>query len=297
MESRSAAWLTAFCALIWGGSFLVNDDGLRAAGLDPAVFTFWRFAIAAVVAVIAAVALKQLKLRVFGEPIVWGLAALSAIAFLLQYVGQGATTPARAALFVNANVITVAILSWIVLRQRPTIPIVLAMFVALAGVVLLQLRSGATELAEGTWQGDLITFLCGAAGAGFFVLYKPALRRANVASLSVAIFSLTALLVAPFALLGSPSTFVPTARGWLDVAYTGVFASALAYWLWGMAMEKLTPTASAIILLLEVAVAAAISVAIGRENFTLVTGIGALLLVLGVSFLNLPQRSNAGVAE
>jgi drug/metabolite transporter (DMT)-like permease len=292
MDARSAALVTGFCAILWGLSFPVNDAGLKV--LDPAVFAFWRFVIATVAAAIVAASLGKLQTRVFGEPIVWGMGALNAAGFLFQYLGQTQTTPARAALFVNANVITVAVLSWIVLREKPRVRVVVPLILALAGVVLLQLPEGVGSLAAGTHTGvgDALTFLCGAAGAGFFVLYKPSLRRANVASLSVATFAITALLLGPFALVGDFSqTVSPNPAGWAPILYAGLVASALAYWLWGLALEEISPTASAIILLLEVVVAALVSVALGLEGFTEVGALGALLLLGGVTAMSLAQKA------
>lgn len=284
MRRRLAVGLTLIAAVLWGTSFMVNDAGVRLA--HPAAFAFWRFAIAAVASVAIAVALRRFDPRVFADRLLWALAGLNAAGFLLQYVGQTLTTPARTALFVNANVVVVAVLSWLVLREAPRKRTLAAMAVALVGVVLLQSRGDVGAYAGGTPLGDIVVFVSGTCGAATFVLFPRLLARWNAWNLVAAIFVVTALLTLPVAAgTAGAGVLIPRAA-WPHVAYAALATSTFAYTLWAFAMHRLSPTTSAVLLLLEVLVAAAISLALGRESFTTLAALGSALLLAAVVWLS-----------
>lgn len=285
MRHGVAVALTVLAAVLWGTSFLVNDAGVRL--VHPAAFSFWRFAIAAVASVAVAIAARAFDPRIYRDPVLWALGAISAAGFLSQYVAQTLTTPARTALFVNSNVLVVALLSWIALRQPPRARTLAAMAIALVGVVLLQ--SG--ELAGGSPLGDLLAFLCGTCGALMFVLFPGQLRKTNAWNLMAGIFVGTALFTLPFAAAASWTAPVPPAVSWPAILYSAIATSTIAYTVWAFTMHRLTPTTSAVLLLLEVLVAAALSVSIGRETVTWLAASGAVLLLAGVVWLSVPPRA------
>lgn len=285
MRHGVAVALTVLAAVLWGTSFLVNDAGVRL--VHPAAFSFWRFAIAAVASVAVAIAMRAFDPRIYRDPVLWALGAISAAGFLFQYVAQTLTTPARTALFVNANVLVVALLSWIALRQPPRARTLAAMAIALVGVVLLQ----SDELAGGSPLGDLLAFLCGTCGALMFVLFPSQLRKTNAWNLMAGIFVGTALFTLPFAVAASWAAPIPAVASWPAILYSAIATSTIAYTVWAFTMHRLTPTTSAVLLLLEVLVAAALSVSIGRETVTWLAASGAVLLLAGVVWLSVPPRA------
>lgn len=289
MERRVAVGLTLLAGVLWGTSFIVNDLGLRA--LAPATFTFWRFALAAVVSLAVALALRSFQPRILLDAQLWLLALVGAVGFLLQYVGQTRTTPARAALFLNSSVLVVALLSWVWLRQPPRRRTLYAMGLGLAGVALLQGRGDLSAYAGGTPLGDALMFLCGCLAAVTFVLFPRVLARFDPWSIMAALFLGIALATAPVA--AAAGGLVPARAGWWAIVYSAIPMTSIAYTIWAFTMRRLSPTTSAVLLLLEVLVAAALSLAMGREAFTPVAAVGAALLLAGVVWLGFERAEPA----
>ncbi|HLE96125.1 MAG TPA: DMT family transporter [Candidatus Thermoplasmatota archaeon] len=276
----TAATLAA--AALWGTSFIANDYGLL--GADASTFAALRFAVAAascwvVLAVVEPAAVRAAPWR---SHLPWTLGGLTAAAFLLQYLGQEITTPARTALFVNANVFTVALLQLVVQRSRPPAGMIAFAAVAVAGVAVLTLSSRDATLEGGSLLGDALAFGGGAAWAFYAIGAKRAVGSSSALALTTWTFTGAAIVLAPIAVVGGDG--IPTgAVAWAAILYTGLLCSTLAYVLWSWGLRGLSPTASAVVLLVEVPVATALSVALGLDRVTAATAAGAALLFAGVA--------------
>ncbi len=287
---RVALGLTILAAIIWGTSFPANDLGLRV--LHPATFAFSRFLLAGVSATLLASLTGRMDWSLGREPWIWGLGLLNAVGFLLQYVGQTTTTPAHAALFVNLDVLWVALVSVVLFREPLTPRRGSAVALALAGGVLLQADGGslAEVLASGSLRGDLAALAGGIAWGGYILWNKHAVDHdVAVVPLVTWTFLTTSAWLAPVA-LWSGSAVPATPLAWGSILYLGLACTLLAYGVWTWGLRSVTATASAIILLLEIAVAAGISMVLGWESFTLVSGLGGVLVMVAILLASLPRR-------
>lgn len=278
--------LTLGAAALWGTSFPANDVGLDV--LEPSAFAFWRFAVAAS----AAVALARLRGRwdasLGRDPAIWGLGAFNAAAFWFQYQGQVTTTPARAALFINLDVLWVALGAWLLLGQDLDRRHGGAVALALAGALILEVgglgREGlgaAASLEGGLLRGDLLTLAGGVAWAGYFLWNDREVDGdRDTVSLLAWTFVATAAWLAPALLLGGAA---PASRlGWGAVLYTGLVCTVVAYELWSLGLESVTAPASAVILVVEILVAATIAAALGREAFSPLGLVGGAIVVAAI---------------
>src|SRR2546428_12387750 len=108
---------TSATGLLWGTSFPVIEFGI-ASGIDPRVFAFLRFALAAPIMIAFA--------RVYGKPLsaglrtkpVWILGFLNAVGFLCQFFGPAYTAASVGALLVNLSGLIAAIGSAALLREK-----------------------------------------------------------------------------------------------------------------------------------------------------------------------------------
>jgi DME family drug/metabolite transporter len=292
--------LTLAAAVLWGTSFPANEVGLDV--LHPSAFAFWRFAVAGAAAVGLAILRGRWDPSLGREPAIWGLGFFNAAAFGFQYQGQVTTTPARAALFINLDVLWVALGAWLLLDQELGWDRVGAVVLALGGALLLETGGLAQEgltlaasLDRGLLRGDLLALAGGVAWAGYFLWNDRAVAgEADEASLLAWTFVATAAFLAvPLAFGGATPS---TGLGWGAIVYTGLVCTVVAYELWSLGLETLTPTASAIVLVVEILVAAAIAAAIGREAFTPLAGVGAVL-VLGAIALAARAEGRSGEVE
>jgi drug/metabolite transporter (DMT)-like permease len=77
---------------------------------------------------------------------------------------------------------------------------------------------------------------------------------------------------------------------WVAVAYTGIFATALAYLVQTWAEARMDASRVAVILTLEVVFAALVAVAVGQEVLALKTIFGGALIVLAMFVVEWPTR-------
>lgn len=280
-----AATVTA--AAVWGTSFSVNDIGLHSVG--PITFVVLRFAIAGVVVLAAALAMGRFSAAPARSLWFWGLALANALGFVLQYLGQQRTTPARTALLVNTSAFTVALLERFVLGRPLSAARWLLIAAGSVGAGILVVGGSTDALAGGQLWGDLLVAMSGLLWAVYFILNARAVERYDAVAVSGWTFALSALIAAPLLFLDASPLQVAPGGGWA-VLYTGLATTALAYGLWTFGLKHLRPSASAVLLLVEILVASIVSLALHRETFGLVEIAGAVILVGAVVGMTLVEE-------
>jgi len=94
------------------------------------------------------------------------------------------------------------------------------------------------------------------------------------------IFTLLPLLpIAPFSVGVLVSLPIDA---WLAVVYTAILCWVVPYYLWLKALRYISPVTSAVVLLTEIVVAVAISTLFLGEFFTVISGVGAVLIVVAI---------------
>lgn len=262
-------------AVLWGSSFPANQIGLEHMG--PGVFVAARFALAALIVLPFAWRLIRETMQRL-EP--WALGAINAVAFLLQYIGQTTAPAGAAGLLVNANVVVVALVAWVWLGEDPTRRTWVAMGAALVGASLIIYEPG-----QGAIQlGHLLVFLAGATWSFYIVGTRASLLEGHSpTSLALATFVTSGVLLSPFLLLEPlPTGAVPVAM----IAWTGIACTVGAFALWLLGLRRVGATASAVVLLLEVFVAAALGAWLLDEPFPPRKLLGGLAIAVSILVLS-----------
>ncbi len=283
-----AAQLRADLALlavagVWGATFVMVKDALAFAG--PFAFIALRFSLATLL-------LTPATLMGGGRPAGWsrgtlvagalvGVALFSGYAF--QTVGLQFTTPARAAFITGLCVVLVPLLSSLVLRRPVPRCVWGGVALAAGGLALLSLGpdllAGGPLLSEATALGDLIVLACALAFAVHIVLVGHFAPRHGTLSLTLTQIAVAALLGVLFAgLLEQPS--IP--QLWLILpaaAFTGAFATVVAFTIQVRAQRFTTPTHTALIFSMEPVFGAVFAYLLIGEVLSPV-GIGGCLMIL-----------------
>jgi len=287
-DAAVALGQTSLTAALWGTSFPVISVALKG-GLDPSVFVFLRFAVAAPLMLAMALVTKRRVMALLTSRALWIVALFDAVGFLCQYIGQQYTPASDAALLVNLSVVLAAVGAAAFLGERLGAYKVAGVALAFGGTVLIATNGDLASVAQGELFGDALYLTAAFAWAAYIVYAKKKTEEMDWDPYAAAtcIVSLTALLILPAALVaGGP---IPTsAMAWEAIAYTAVFNTAIPFALYQAALKHLTAASSAIVLMLEIVVAVLISVAFLGETFTAFSLFGALgvlasiLLVSGV---------------
>ncbi len=254
-------------AFFFGTTFLVVQDAVEDA--DPVSFIAVRFLIAAVVLG----ALGYGRRATPGElrhGVAAGLALL--VGYVLQTIGLQYTTPSTSAFITYLLVVFVPLITFAALRRRPHPLTLVGLVLAVGGLVLL---TGGADVSFG--RGEVLTLGCAVAFAAHIVILgetagrHDAIRLTCVQVTTVGVACLAASLVTGGLDMG--------AGAFAAAAFTGVFATALAFFAMVWAQRVVSPSRAALILLLEPVFAALLAWATG--DALTASALAGGLLILG----------------
>ncbi len=270
---------------IWGWTFVVVKDAI---GHYPVVsFLGVRFALAALVLWLIVAALR-LRIRRAGIGLAIGL--VLALSYLFQTLGLRGTSVANTGLITGLFVVFTPILDRLIFGVATGRVTWLAAATAFAGTALL--TGGAPT---GLHQGDLLVLL-GSVGFAFHITLLS--RYASAGPLVLAAWQMTAAGV--FLTAGAVATGVvlipaPTSV-WPALLITGVFASAIAFWVQTYAQQRLPASRTALILTTEPAFTVFFAFLLVGERFRLLQVVGAALILGALFFSELRERRPVGAA-
>jgi drug/metabolite transporter (DMT)-like permease len=256
-------------AFFFGTTFVVVSDAVDDA--EPVPFIAVRFLVGG-----AVLGLLSRGRRGSPRELRHGLAAGAAllVGFVLQTVGLQYTTPATSAFITYLLVVFVPLLSFLVLRRRPH-PLTLAgLALAVAGLVML---TGGAGTALG--RGEVLTLGCAVAFAAHIVILGETAGRHDAIRLTWV--QVTAVGVACLAASVAGGDLDMGLDAYLAAAFTGVFATALAFFAMVWAQRVVSPSRAALILLLEPVFAALLAWATG-DSLTAGTVAGGVLILVAV---------------
>ena len=273
-------------ALLWGTTGVVVREVIIHSGLSPVSAGFYRLAISALVLVLvlprcargALAALRQRPLAVITAGA--GLGAYQALYFIaVQDVGVSVAT----LISLGLAPVVLTTVEAIRLRERPTNTTMVTVGAALLGLALISLGTG-----SGSGPRPAIGLLA-AAATGLGYAASTALNRrlattGDPLALTMSASALGALTLAPLAVsdgVSVPIRAIPI----IGLAYLGVVATALAYWLFYRGLRSTRVEVVAVLTLLEALAAALLAVLVLHEPMPVAAIVGAALLLLSVAAL------------
>jgi drug/metabolite transporter (DMT)-like permease len=283
--------------LIWGSTFVMVKDAV--ANFPVFSFLALRFAFAALV-LLPFVVLRQRNARasVLGSeaafpplrpsaplplvrrasaPLLIGTALFAGYSF--QTAGLHLTTPAKAGFITGLSVVIVPLFAALILRQPPTRNAWLGVGFAVVGLGLLTLQAGL-----GVEFGDLLVLCCAVAFAAHILLtgryapHRDPLRLTLGSLITVAVLSSVAALIFDRPL--DPAALTPSVL--FAAAFTGVFATSVAFGLQTQAQRFTTSTHTALLFAAEPVFAGLFSFLLIGEVLGAQQVLGAALILVGM---------------
>lgn len=276
--------LLAVCA-VWGATFVMVKDALAFAG--PHTFNTLRFGIAAVLLlgiVAARPAGESWNRRTWGAGLLCGVALFAGYAF--QTVGLQLTTASRAAFITGMSVVLVPLVLALLMRRPVGRGVWGGVALAVLGLALLSLGpdlfSGGPAFAQETLVGDLLVF----GGALSFAAHI--LLLGHFAP-SVPALPLTLAQVVMAALLGAGFTLAFEQPRWDGLwsilpaaAFTGVFATVVAFVVQAWAQRFTPPTHAALIFATEPVFGGLFAYLLIGETLAPAAILGCALILVGM---------------
>lgn len=258
---------------VWGWTFLLVRD---AVGNYPVpAFLAVRFGI-------ASLCLLPLLRRGGAGDLAAGVApgTMLALAYLFQTLGLQHTTASKAGLLTGLFVIMTPLLELTIYRRRPGMLTTGAVTVALVGTALVA-GPGALHSASGEALGDALEVLTALLLSLYMIVLGRAARGRSASALALSQMSTVCLLflasVVPAGGIPLPSTSV-----WIALFITGALASALAFLVQTYVQQRISPTRTALILVMEPAFALLFGVLLAADRFTRWQALGAVLILVAL---------------
>ena len=265
-------------AVIFGSTFLVMKDAVALA--QPVPFVAARFLVGALV-------LIPFARREPAAPGVWRAGGLCGAAlgvgYVFQVIGLQYVTSSVSAFVTYMLVVLVPIISAVVLRRRPESIVLVAVGIALVGLILL------TGQGAGLGKGELLTVGCAVSFAVHIVALSAAAPRFPTMRLNaVQLATVGGLCLVPGFFLGG---YDFGAKAWGAAVFCGIVASALALGLQLWGQRVVGPTRTALILLIEPVSAAGLGYLAGdRLGWTGAAGAALILVAIVLAELPLAYR-------
>ena len=280
-NKKKAVLLTVLAGFLWGTSFPAIKIGLQY--MDAYTFVFLRFLTASLVMLAILVFKQGFSFNFNQKRLILFLGVVNGVAYLMEYVGMVFTTASKSSLLINLSAVWVALLCPIVLRERLGAKKTVGVTVSLLGVFLTTTNLNFTSLSQGTIIGDLLVVGAGVAWAVFMVYNKPVADASKSLVQPMTLLLICTLLpLLPIAPFSAGVVFSLPLEAWLAILFTAVLCWVVPYYLWLKGLQHLSPATSAIVLLTEIVVAVTISTLFLGEIFTVISGIGAVLIVIAI---------------
>lgn len=181
--------------------------------------------------------------------------------------------------------IFVLIFSFMFFREKITVKKILAIILAVVGCTFVSGFIGSDN--KISTIGLFFGLLSGISYASYSILGKFILKRYSPLTQTVYAFifaALTALFVFDFKTAGT--LLVENKSLYLIYPLTGIFTSVLPYLLYSLGLKKLEPSIASVLSSVEPLVATLVSIFILFEPFSLISGVGIVLILLSVIVLS-----------
>jgi drug/metabolite transporter (DMT)-like permease len=280
MPRLLAAGLLVGVTMLWGFAFVAQKTAMDSMG--PLTFAAVRYALAT--ACVLPLAFWELRRgragAVSGRD--WLLIGAIALSFFLgvwlQQAGLTMTTVTNSGFLTSLYVLFVPLLAIAVLRHLPHPIVWMSMPMALVGVYLL---NGARF--DGINPGDVLVIGSAVAWAFQVLLIGIVSRRTGLPiTISVICFLATAVFSAAGAFASETPSLDGLGEGWMEIVYTAVLSTAVAFTLQAIAQQYVPPANAAIILSGEGLFAALGGALLLNERLSLIGYAGAALVFLAI---------------
>ena len=282
MSRTLAALLLIVCTMLWGLAFLFQKGAM--AHMGPLVFTAIRYSIGTLLVLPLAIPEYRRQIALIGRitPRQWQQIAVLLLSFFggvwAQQAALQTTTVTNGGFLTTLYVIFTPIVTFAMARIRPHPIVYFGAPMALVGIYLL---TGA-DLSGFTF-GDGLLVVCAISWAIQIAVLAPLVQETGMpVTMSAACFAATAVLAA----IGTPILEHPTwdavTSGWIEILYTGVCSTAIAFTLQAIG-QQYVPSANAAIILSAESLFAALAgaVALG-ERLPPLGYLGAALIFIAI---------------
>jgi drug/metabolite transporter (DMT)-like permease len=292
--SRFTAYALLAGSMSLVGTYVALSKPLTAA-IPVFLLAFLRFGI-------AAVAMIPWTRRAAGEPPLTGTEhrLLFVMSFFGNFLfsicmlyGVSMTTATAAGVILATLPAVVALLSWLVLRERLTPRVVAAVALAVGGIGLLQFaRADDPAARSATLLGNLLMFGAVVCEATYVIVAKRLAATRTPLRVSALVNVWGLVLIAPFGVWQLAGFDLGAIRAplWALLVFYSLAASLFAVWMWVSGLKQVPANQAGVFTVALPLAATAVGVFVLGETFTPIHAAALALAAAGVVLITLPRR-------
>lgn len=279
MPRLLAVGLLVLTTALWGFAFVAQKTAMDAMG--PLTFSAVRYALGALLVLpLALWEIRRVKPRIAPRQrlVIAGLCLAFFFGVYFQQAGLTLTTVTNGGFLTGLYVLLVPILALLALRQRPHPVVWFSMPLAFLGIYCL--NGGRLDAFN---AGDALVVMSALCWAVQVLLIGLVARATGLPiAISALCFATTALFSLGGALLFEEPTLSSLGVGWVEILYSGVLSTAVAFTLQAIAQQHVPPANAAIILSAESLFAFLGGALVLGERLPAIGYLGAALIFIAI---------------
>jgi drug/metabolite transporter (DMT)-like permease len=290
-KSKIIPYLEAlFAVIIWGGSFIATK--IAVGQISPIAVVWIRFAMGIPLILFVVIMRKQFafpKGREWFYFILLGFLGITLHQWL-QSNGLQTAQATTTAWIVSTSPAFIAILGWMVLKEKLNLLQSLGIVLAMIGVLAIVSKGDLSTIAIGNFGtvGDFLILISSVNWAVVSILSRSGFK--NHPSTLMTFWMMTiGWLITCIAFITDGSHLEIQQldwQGWAALLFLGIFATGLAYIAWFDALSQLTAAQTGAFLFIEPLASMIFAMVILNEQITLVSALGGLVILFGIWLVN-----------
>ncbi|MCE9646889.1 MAG: DMT family transporter [Chloroflexi bacterium] len=279
-----------FAVIVWGASFIATK--IAVGEISPIAVVWLRFAMGIPILLVAVVVRKQFAFPKGGEWLYFALLGFLGISFhqWLQSNGLKTAQATTTAWIVSTSPAFIAILGWLVLKEKLSLLQSLGIVLAMVGVLAVVSKGDLSNLAIGRFgsYGDFLILISAVNWAVFSILSRRGLQHHPSTRMTFWVMTIGWLITSAAFLTGRNYTEIHLldTRGWVAMIFLGIFTTGLAYIAWFDALGQLPAAQTGAFLFVEPLTSMVVAAIILNEQVTLVSILGGAVILLGIWLVN-----------
>ena len=204
--------------------------------------------------------------------------------FFIQITGVKYTTATNTGWIISVTPLVMALLAFLILKERIKRNAIFAIVIATFGILLLMSGGEFGSLGWLSSIGDWLVLASAHTWALYTIVTRDLSRKLNPLSVTFAVQFPAALVVLGIMLFSSDwNSFLNLPlEATLSLLFLGLMALALAHWFWQEGVARAGAAEAGIFLYLEPVATTALAVPLLGESFTIYTAAGGLIVLFAV---------------
>lgn len=284
-----------FAVIVWGASFIATKIGVK--DVTPITVVWLRFGMGVLILGAAVLARREFAWPAKNE---WAYFAL--LGFLgitwhqwLQSTGLVTAQASTTAWIVATTPIFMALLAWLVLKEKLNWVQVSGIALAALGVLVVVSDGDFGSILRGKFgtPGDYLIMLSAPNWAIFSTLSRRGLQKHPAARMMFYVMTFGWLFSSVSFFSGGHLSQISrlSTSGWIGVAFLGIFCSGLAYIAWYDGLQAIAASQVGAFLYLEPLVAVVVAAVILSEPVTWASLLGGVVILIGVYLVNRAKKA------